>query len=121
MIKGKIWGTTEPVIVTPMFEAHRLRIKPNFQCSIHRHERKANAFLVVQGVLHIDVGTRGVMAPELLDTTTLYDWMEAMTTVPAGLWHRFRTGNVAAVAYEFYFPEVLGADDIARYLEGGPV
>ena len=24
----KIWGTTEPLVMTPMFEMHRLTIKP---------------------------------------------------------------------------------------------
>lgn len=113
-LTGKVWGTTEAVIATPFCEAHRLTIKPEHQCSMHRHERKWNAFLVVSGRLFIDVAKTDY---PLVDVTELGPG--DMMSVPPGEKHRFRTGSEPCVAVEFYYPDVLGAD-IVRDDHGGP-
>ena len=34
----KVWGTTQCLLATPMFELHRLTIKPFHRCSLHIHQ-----------------------------------------------------------------------------------
>ena len=109
---GKVWGVTEPVIATPLFEAHRLTIKPNSECSLHVHGQKWNAFLVLKGRLYIDVAKNDY---ELTDVTTLFPG--DMTTVKPGEYHRFRTGNAGVEAYEFYYLNPL-FEDIVRKNHG---
>ena len=113
-IKGKIWGTTECVIQTPVFEKHRLEIKPGYQCSLHKHNRKWNSFTVISGQLFIDT----VKPSKTVDTTTLGPGDS--TTVPPGEYHRFRTGGQPCIATEEYYPDTL-SEDIDRNDEGGPV
>lgn len=112
---GKVWGVTECMIATPVFEAHRLDILPKFQCSLHVHRRKWNAFVVLSGRLSIDVVKNDY---NLTDTTELGPG--EMTSVRPGEHHRFRTGDEPCVAMEFYYLDTL-SDDIDRKGHGGPV
>lgn len=114
MIVGKIWGSTEPVLIEALFELHRLRIKPQHQCSLHVHTRKANAFLVISGRLFIDVVKNDYA---LTDTTELGPG--DVTTVQPGEHHRFRTGEEPCEAFEMYYTGIL-SDDIQRKGKGGP-
>lgn len=114
MITGKIWGTTEVQIATPIFEKHLLRIHPKFQCSLHKHNFKWNSFTVIEGKLYIDV----VRENDVVDTTELGPG--SSTTVPPGIYHRFRTGGEGCIATEEYYPETL-SEDIQRMGQGGPV
>lgn len=115
MIAGKIWGSTECVLATPLFELHRLIIKPKHQCSRHLHRRKHNCFVVTKGRLFIDVWRgRG----NLPDVTEL--WPGDVTTVKPGEKHRFRTEGMSCEAFEAYFTDVLG-EDIERDDHGGAV
>jgi len=111
----KIWGTTEPLIVTPMFEMHRLRIKPNHRCSFHVHKFKHNAFYVLDGALYIDHADSD-FEPHA-DPTLV--WADQVFTVPPGVHHQFRTGIAPCVALEMYFTEPL-SEDIIRRNVGGP-
>lgn len=112
---GKVWGDTECVIATPTFELHKLRIKPNHKCSLHKHRHKWNAFLVVDGELFIDVVKEDY---PLVDVTTLHAGEQ--TAVRPGEHHRFRTGEQECIAYEMYYLEAL-SDDIDRRDHGGPI
>lgn len=117
MIAEKIWGTTEDLVVTPLFELHRLLIRPWRRCSLHVHQFKWNAFYVIQGRLLVDVGHDGehvachVAGPG--DTII----------VKPGLDHQFRTQDAGAVALEMYYTQPLGGvgADIIRRNEGGVV
>ena len=118
----KIWGTTQSLIRSPMFELHRLIIKPMHRCSLHVHQFKSNAFYVIKGKLHIDsvVGDFG----DTLQTTTLLTGDSAV--IGPGVHHQFRTGPevvemfepVACVALEAYFTEPLSEDIIRRNIGG---
>lgn len=114
MVIGKIWGTTEPVIITPLFEKHKLSIKPGHQCSLHVHRRKWNSFSVISGRLFIDVIKNDY---SLTDVTELGPG--DTTTVRPGEHHRFRTGPEGCEAWEEYYPDAL-SDDIERKDHGGP-
>ena len=115
MKTGKVWGSTECVLATPLIEIHRLKIKPMHQCSLHVHRRKWNAFLVVRGRLFIDVHKNDYA---LTDTTELRpgEW----ATVRPGEHHLFRTGRQECEAVEVYYPDVL-SEDIERKGHGGKV
>ena len=115
MIQGKIWGTTEPLLVTPLIEIHRIRAKPNSHCSWHAHHFKWNCFIVTSGELFIEARK---LDYELVDTTRLM--AGDSTTVPPREYHRFVSGTEGAVAYEVYYPEPLGPD-IEREDHGGVI
>jgi quercetin dioxygenase-like cupin family protein len=107
MKTGKIWGTTEIVLATPLIEIHRLTIKPYARCSRHRHERKCNAFIVTHGRLCIEVHKK---AYRLIDRT----WLEAgeITTVAPGEKHQFVTAEDGAEGFEIYYLAPLSEDII---------
>lgn len=110
---GKVWGQTEELIRTPLIEMHHIRIVPNAQCSMHKHENKWNLFYVIKGKLAIDVQKNDY---ELVDTTIVDagEW----TTVPPNEYHRFRSLNEPVEALEVYYLEPIG-DDIIRKDVGG--
>ncbi len=114
-ITPKIWGTTECLLPEPNCEVHRLSIKAGFRCSHHKHHGKANFFFVMQGHLFIDVWRSDDQG---FDEISLAPG-EAMT-VPAGVAHRFRTGDQSCEALEIYYHEPL-AEDIERFDQGGRV
>lgn len=101
-------------MATPVFEKHKLIIKPKHRCSLHRHRTKWNSFTVISGRLFIDVAQEG----KAVDTTDLGPGDS--TTVGPGIFHRFRTGDEPCVATEEYYPDTL-SEDIDRMDQGGPV
>lgn len=101
------------MLVTPWLEVHRIEIKPYCRCSMHRHGRKWNAFVVISGSLSIDVEK----AYGLTDTTVLGPGDAC--TVPPGEFHQFRTGDEECFALELYYPPVLGEDIERRDCGGG--
>lgn len=104
----KIWGTTEALVATPMFELHRLRIASGVRCSFHVHRFKHNAFYILSGELFIDAAANDFQEP----THTCLKPGD-VATLPPGVHHQFRTGRKACVALEMYYTEPL-TDDIIR-------
>jgi mannose-6-phosphate isomerase-like protein (cupin superfamily) len=94
---GKVWGSTEVLLKTPLFEMHRLSILPNAECSNHKHQFKWNGFFVVSGRLSILVERNDYA---LTDVTELGPG--EFTTVRPGEFHRFRTGAEPVQAIEIY-------------------
>jgi mannose-6-phosphate isomerase-like protein (cupin superfamily) len=113
VIIGKVWGTTECMLQTPLVEIHRLVINPKHQCSLHVHHRKWNAFIVIHGQMFVDVVKNDY---SLTDTTELN--AGEVTSVKPGEHHRFRTGSQSCEAFEIYYTEAL-SDDISRKGVGG--
>jgi len=109
----KVWGFTEPLIVTPMFELHKLSIKPFHRCSTHVHHFKHNAFYILHGTLYIDMPYEHNPKREVLE-------VGHTLTIAPGVRHQFRTGNLDCVALEMYYTEPLSAD-IVRYNIGSAV
>jgi mannose-6-phosphate isomerase-like protein (cupin superfamily) len=115
----KIWGLTEPLVITPMFEMHRLTIKPGFRCSFHVHRYKWNAFFVVFGELFID----SVIGDNIGGPATVeHMGPGGFTTIGPGVHHQFRTEENGPLtsALEMYYTEPL-SEDIIRRNVGGPV
>lgn len=108
LLSGKVWGTTTLMLQTPSIEIHRLDILPQAHCSMHKHEHKCNAFVVISGALTIEVEKEY----GLTDSTVLR--AGDCTTVRAGYWHRFVTGLTPTVALEIYYQEPLAEDIIRR-------
>jgi mannose-6-phosphate isomerase-like protein (cupin superfamily) len=110
----KIWGTTEPLVMTPMFELHRLRILPDMRCSFHVHRFKWNAFYVIEGLVFIDT-----VENELATVISVELASGDFTTIAPGLHHQFRTGPGPCLMLEAYYTEPL-SEDIIRRNVGGP-
>lgn len=109
MILGKIWGSTEPLLKTPMLEVHRLSINPRSRCSLHAHQYKWNAFMVLSGRLSIEVHKNDYA---LIDITELR--AGEFTTVKPGEYHRFVSHDDHVLAFELYYPEQLSEDIVRR-------
>ena len=108
MIIGKVWGSTQILLATPLIEIHRLVVLPKARCSLHRHTRKWNAFIVTKGRLCVQVHKSDY---SLQDDT----WLRPgdMTSVAPGEKHQFFTGSTGAEAFEIYYPAPL-SEDIVR-------
>jgi len=105
---GKVWGSTEVLLKSPLLEIHRLTIHPNSECSNHAHQFKWNAFFVMSGRLSIVVEKTDY---PLTDVTELGPG--EFTTVRPGEYHKFRSGSEPVQAIEIYYPETL-SEDIVR-------
>jgi len=109
----KIWGTTEPLVRTPMFELHRLHIWPGMRCSLHVHQFKHNCFYVISGELFID-SVNGEFAP----AGTIKLLPGRVQTVRPGVHHQFHTELSGCVALEMYYTEPLSEDIVRRNIGG---
>jgi mannose-6-phosphate isomerase-like protein (cupin superfamily) len=112
----KVWGTTECLISTPLFELHRLEIKPGHRCSLHAHRTKWNLFYILEGSLSIDLVLGDIDAP--IEEKKLQ--VGGSISVPPGVHHQFRTNSKSCVCLEVYYTEPLSEDIIRRNI-GGPV
>lgn len=113
----KVWGTTEPLVVTPMFEMHRLIVKPWHRCSLHRHIFKHNAFYVCKGEIFIDVCNELIFAQRLIPHFLVAG---SYMTIEPGIRHQFRRdgGDGTTIMLEMYYTEPL-SEDIIRDNVGG--
>lgn len=114
MLQGKVWGTTEALLVTPLIEVHRIKINPNSYCSTHKHSFKYNAFYCLDGLMHIEVYKNDYA---LMDTTCIRT--NEIATVPPGEYHRFVTKDYHAWALEIYYLNPIDINDIVRKDCGG--
>ncbi len=112
MRTGKVWGITE-ALWDQGIEVHRLEIIPDYHCSWHIHQHKANAFFVFEGKLYIE----RKKSYGLIDVTELRPG--DFTVVPAPEEHRFVTRGEGCRALEIYYPMPL-SNDIIRKDNGGP-
>ena len=112
MIEGKVWGTTEPLIVNSSLEIHRILVMKGGHCSLHKHQSKYNAFYIISGKLKVE---RHKQDYELIDTTTLKGGQ--FTIVPPGEEHKFEALEKTE-ALEVYWSE-LNHNDIVRKGVGG--
>jgi len=110
---GKIWGNTEPLLITPTIEVHRIRVNPKMKCSIHKHEHKWNMFYCLNGVMEIHVRKNEY---DLVDVTSLNTG--EYTSVKPGEYHWFETKLLGAEVLEIYYLEPI-TEDIIRETVGG--
>ena len=121
-IIGKVWGTTAEIFKTSVMELHRLEVQRNTRCSRHKHNFKYNGFYVERGILHIHVFKNDY---DLKDITILKTGDHMI--VEPGEFHYFECPAASidgtesyspTIAYEAYWPELLGKD-IIRTTVGG--
>ena len=112
MKSGKVWGTTEILMQSPIIEIHRIFINKGGFCSNHKHEFKWNMFYVTSGELEVHIHKED---QNLIDVTILRqgEW----TTVKPGEFHSFRARKYT-LAFELYYPQPL-SEDIIRKTVGG--
>lgn len=117
----KVWGTTTPLLITPISQTHYIRATPGYRCSRHKHATKWNRFYVICGYLNVviyeDDGETIRMTARLTGGDTI--------DVPPGVLHRFESPAYqtrATEAIEVYWADNHGPvaeDDIQRIDEGG--
>lgn len=106
---GKIWGNTQNLLTTPLFEIHKIYIKPNSNCSLHIHQNKYNFFYVIKGKLFIEVHKNDY---DLVDITSLNE--NEYTSVQPNEYHKFFTEDEEVIALEIYYPPGINPLDIVR-------
>lgn len=111
-IKQTLWGTSERLCLSCVLQIELIRGGKGGRSSLHRHHRKTNKFLVLQGTLrlHIETGCE----PQVIDLTPCGVCSEI--TIPAGVLHRmeFIEDAVAIEVYEWTGAAPLDPDDIER-------
>ena len=108
---GKVWGDTNLIVTTPVFEFHCINFKAGAKCSEHCHEHKWNGFYVQSGSLLIRVWQED---QGLIDETILN--AGDFTSIKPSLYHQFEGIN-DGVAFELYWTEFV-SDDIVRRTVG---
>lgn len=111
----KAWGWTEPLVATPLFEMHRLLIKPQHRCSMHVHQHKLNTFYVLGGVLILDVYKEG---PSVDVYDHFFLGVGQWRTIEPHTYHQFRTAEGPCRALEMCYIAPL-SEDIIRSNVGG--
>jgi mannose-6-phosphate isomerase-like protein (cupin superfamily) len=110
---AKAWGTTRRVHLDQGSEVWHASIVMGGHSSVHRHETKANKFVVQVGKLAVIVFED--------DRRTVRHTIELTagmaTTIEAGVWHQF-LAHVPVELIEIYWTD-LGRSDIERETEGG--
>jgi mannose-6-phosphate isomerase-like protein (cupin superfamily) len=114
----KCWGKVYHIFSDPHAAVSVLEVKKGFQCSIHKHEERANQFTVQEGEILVEIwasdDTEGWFSP--------YHLKPGMTlVVPSGKWHRFIVLESGRLV-EVYWPDEGGVcrmDDIIRRDLGG--
>ena len=114
MIYGKVWGQTEPLLVTPLIEVHRINTFGGYKCSEHLHRYKWNAFYCISGKMTIHVRKNDY---DLIDVTELEPG--DFTSVKPGEYHWFECVEDAEVL-EIYYAEPI-TEDIVRKNTGGSI
>lgn len=100
MKTGKVWGTTELLLRTPVSgSAQATYRRQRTLCSIHMHQFKHNAFVVQSGRLVIEVQKNDYA---LVDRTKIGPG--ELATVKPGEYHRFVTGSEPVEALELWEP-----------------
>ena len=98
------WGSYQTIDLGPRFQVKRLSVKPGAKISLQKHARRAEHWVVVQGVARV---TRDE------DVLTLRENMS--TYIPVGCVHRLENpGTEMLHIVEVQSGSYLGEDDIVR-------
>lgn len=110
----KVWGKTEPVLIVPGLQVHRITFEEGGVCSEHIHRYRNNAFYVFSGELLIRVWEpfAGKVTEAILRAHEL-GYVQATTP------HQFE-GIKSGVALEIYWSDevAISEDDIHRFTQG---
>lgn len=107
----KCWGLTRCISHNDHHSAHELRTLAGWQCSLHRHQQRANSFFVDSGVIEVRL-----FGDDRRDGVGYRVGPGKTFDVPSGVWHRFAVIESGTV-FETYWPDrggVVLLDDIER-------
>ena len=107
---SKPWGETRRIATTPLLEIDRIVIEKGGVCSEHIHQFKINAFFVESGELLIREWDEKNLKREFVLTAGAYH------EVQPNVHHQFEA-LTKVIAFEFYYPKLVGPD-IVRRTEG---
>ena len=122
----KIWGSTHSLALTDAVQVELIRVVPSGYCSVHCHENKDNAFMVLSGTLEVRVWS-GIRADGCLimdpNITYALNAESGAVLVPSSVPHQFINSTQEEVtAVEIYRAsagQVVEPDDIKRFSQGG--
>jgi quercetin dioxygenase-like cupin family protein len=107
----KIWGFRERLLETTTVVVDRLTLDNNSFCSWHYHEFKYNMFIVLDGVIYL----------ELENKDTIVIVKDGQYIVEPKIQHRFVTKNFPAIIMEVMYTKPVLEDDIIRLIQGGKI
>ena len=116
--QNKAWGQTRCTIERPEYQEHELKVKAGGYCSVHYHERRANSFEVLEGVIAVCVFRGWTWQRRFLSSGS------ERFVVPSQVVHRFEV-FLGGRVIEAYWPDrgdkEIRTDDIVRLDEGGRI
>lgn len=120
----KIWGTVRHQQHGPI-RSSLLQVRANTYCSIHRHMRHWNHFLVVEGAIDIvlyHTSPLGMLAVNKRISLTGHPATDPVGfSVPPTVWHRFEVIRSGHIIEGYWTSDGSPANlaDIERMQEGG--
>lgn len=119
MKEAKAWGSVEHVLTDNRLVVSVLDVKANAYCSIHKHAKRFNHFVVVSGkirIFYFGKGESPINEGNYLDLES-----GGSVTVAPDVWHQFVVVRDGVVCETYWTDDETPADpnDIIRYVEGG--
>lgn len=109
MHSSKIWGEKYRLFENDQIEVDILILNPNSFCSIHKHQKKYNRFILLNGEVQI-VTEYGIIN---------LNYLESYEVIP-GIKHEFRSKEASSLLEIAYVKEgKIDPNDIIRFIQGG--
>lgn len=114
MADSKVWGITEPLMLSPGMHMHRITFEAGGVCSEHYHQSRYNLFYVISGELLVRIWDGDRITEQVLRA---HEFLSVEPLVR----HQFE-GVKSGVALEIYWPGtpgyVVDENDITRFTQG---
>lgn len=101
----KAWGRKREILTAADLIIDRFYADPMRRCSVHRHSRMSNRFVVTDGILVIEMFAVRPWVGGSLPTARMRIPPGKHYDVPAGVWHRFVTEESPVRCWEVYRPD----------------
>lgn len=99
------WGWLESLVIGDGFQVKRIFVKPGASLSLQSHLRRAEHWVVVEGIAQVTLGE---------ETKSFYT--NESVYIPIGVKHRLENNtDLPVVIIEVQTGDYLGEDDIVRY------
>ncbi len=108
----KKWGVEHVIVNESGYAGKAMVLKKGFQCSIHRHINKDEAFFVTQGSMIIELW-EGEKCSQIPAAAT------DSIRIPPGTWHRFKAPDQDCTFFEFSTHD--DPADNERRTQSGPI
>lgn len=99
------WGWLESIVISDGFQVKRIFVKPGASLSLQSHSRRAEHWVVVEGIAQVTLGEE---IKSFSANESVY--------IPIGVKHRLENNtDLPVVIIEVQTGDYLGEDDIIRY------